>query len=151
MLVNAFQRLCRTVYLSRPTRSLVGGDRVAILTDLLHETPAQVIGVALAWYGCDARLLTSEQYGGVRAIDRFREYVRAGVPALTVVLGSGPSCANTVQDLIARYGGPTIVVGADAPDVLAPHVQRVRTISACVEEALALLAPHADLQLVGRS
>lgn len=151
MLVNAFQRLCRTVYLSRPTRSLVGGDRVAILTDLLHETPAQVIGVALAWYGCDARLLTSEQYGGVRAIDRFREYVRAGVPALTVVLGSGPSCANTVQDLIARYGGPTIIVGADTPDILATQVQRVRTVSACVEEALALLAPQADLQLIGRS
>ena len=42
-------------------------------------------------------------------------------------------------------------VGTDAPDVLAAHVQRVRTISACVEEALALLAPQADLQLVGRS
>ena len=97
------------------------------------------------------RLLSSENYGGVRAADRFREYVRAGVPALTVVLGHGPACADTVHELNARYGGPTIVVGADAPDVLAPHVQRVRTISACVEEALALLAPQADLQLVGRS
>ncbi len=151
MLLNAFQRVCRSVHLSRPARSLVGGDRVALICDTLHETPAQVIGVALAWYGCDARLLTSEQYGGVRAIDRFREYVRAGVPALTVVLGSGPSCANTVQDLIARYGGPTIIVGADTPDILATQVQRVRTVSACVEEALALLAPQADLQLIGRS
>ena len=144
MLLNAFQRVCRSVHHSRPARSLVGGDRVALIA-------AQVIGVALAWYGCDVRLLSSENYGGVRAADRFREYVRAGVPALTVVLGHGPACADTVHDLNARYGGPTIVVGADAPDVLAPHVQRVRTISACVEEALALLAPHADLQLVGRS
>ena len=151
MLVNAFQRVCRSVYQSRPARSLVGGDRVALIADALHETPAQVIGVALAWYGCDVRLLSSENYGGVRAADRFREYVRAGVPALTVVLGHGPACADTVHELNARYGGPTIVVGADAPDVLAPHVQRVRTISACVEEALALLAPQADLQLVGRS
>lgn len=151
MLLNAFQRVCRSVHLSRPARSLVGGDRVALIADALHETPAQVIGVALAWYGCDVRLLSSENYGGVRAADRFREYVRAGVPALTVVLGHGPACADTVHELNARYGGPTIVVGADAPDVLAPHVQRVRTISACVEEALALLAPHADLQLVGRS
>jgi len=151
MLLNAFQRVCRSVHHSRPARSLVGGDRVALIADALHETPAQVIGVALAWYGCDVRLLSSENYGGVRAADRFREYVRAGVPALTVVLGHGPACADTVHDLNARYGGPTIVVGADAPDVLAPHVQRVRTISACVEEALALLAPQADLQLVGRS
>ncbi len=151
MLLNAFQRVCRSVHLSRPARSLVGGDRVALIADALHETPAQVIGVALAWYGCDVRLLSSENYGGVRAADRFREYVRAGVPALTVVLGHGPACAHTIHELNARYGGPTIVVGADAPDVLAPHVQRVRTISACVEEALALLAPHADLQLVGRS
>jgi putative DNA-binding regulator len=151
MLLNAFQRVCRSVHLSRPARSLVGGDRVALIADALHETPAQVIGVALAWYGCDVRLLSSENYGGVRAADRFREYVRAGVPALTVVLGHGPACADTIRELNARYGGPTIVVGADAPDVLAPHVQRVRTISACVEEALALLAPHADLQLVGRS
>ena len=151
MLVNAFQRVCRSVYQSRPARSLVGGDRVALISDSLHETAAQVIGIALAWYGCDVRLLSSENYGGVRAADRFREYVRAGVPALTVVLGHGPACADTIHELNARYGGPTIVVGADAPDVLAPHVQRVRTISACVEEALALLAPHADLQLVGRS
>ena len=151
MLLNAFQRVCRSVHLSRPARSLVGGDRVALIADALHETPAQVIGVALAWYGCDVRLLSSENYGGVRAADRFREYVRAGVPALTVVLGHGPACADTIRELNARYGGPTIVVGADAPDVLAPHVQRVRTISACVEEALALLAPQADLQLVGRS
>ena len=97
-------------------------------------------------------LLTSEQYGGVRAVDRFREYVRAGVPALDRRPRVRPRLRRTPsKDLIARYGGPTIIVGADAPDILAPHVQRVRTISACVEEALALLAPQADLQLVGRS
>ena len=44
-----------------------------------------------------------------------------------------------------------IMVGADAPEILSPQVQRVRTISACVEEVLALLAPQADLELVGRS
>ena len=151
MLVNAFQRVCRSVYQSRPARSLVGGDRVAIISDSLHETAAQVIGVALAWYGCDARMLSSENYGGISTTERFREYVRGGVPALTVVLGCGPECAQTVENLVARYGVPTIMVGADAPEILSPQVQRVRTISACVEEALALLAPQADLELVGRS
>ena len=151
MLLNAFQRVCRSVHLSRPARSFVGGDRVALITDALHETPAQVIGVALAWYGCDVRVLSSEHYGGVCADDRFREYVRGGVPAIAIVLGCGPACADTIEGLISRYGGPTIIVGTDAPDILAPHVQRVRTINACVEEALALLAPQADLQLVGRS
>ena len=97
------------------------------------------------------RVLSSEHYGGVCAGDRFREYVRAGVPAIAIVLGCGPACADTIEGLISRYGGPTIIVGTDAPDILAPHVQRVRTINACVEEALALLAPQADLQLVGRS
>ena len=151
MLVNAFQRVCRCAYQSRPTRALIGGDRIAIISDALHETPAQVVGVALAWYGCDVRLLSSENYGGVSADDRFREYVRGGVPALTVVLGCGPSCAQTVENLVARYGVPMIMVGSDVPEVLSPLVQRVRTISACVEEVLALLAPQADLQLVGRS
>ena len=97
------------------------------------------------------RVLSSEHYGGVCASDRFREYVRAGVPAIAIVLGCGPACADTIEGLISRYGGPTIIVGTDVPDILAPHVQRVRTINACVEEALALLAPQADLQLVGRS
>ena len=151
MLLNAFQRVCRSVHHSRPARSLVGGDRVALVADALHETPAQVIGVALAWYGCDVRLLSSENYGGVSTTERFREYVRGGVPALTVVLGCGLTCAETVENLVARYGVPTIMVGADAPEILSPQVQRVRTISACVEEALALLAPQADLELVGRS
>ena len=151
MLANAFQRVCRSVYRSRPTRALVGGDRIAIITDALHETPAQVVGVALAWYGCEVRVLSSENYGGVSTTERFRDYVRAGVPALTVVLGCGSSCEKTVESLVARYGVPVIMVGADSPDVLSPHVQRVRTISACVEEVLALLAPQAALQLVGRS
>ena len=151
MLVNAFQRICRAAYQSRPTRALIGGDRIAIISDALHETPAQVVGVALAWYGCDVRMLSSENYGGVSTAERFREYVRAGVPALTVVLGCGSSCAQTVENLVARYGVPMIMVGSDAPEVLSPLVQRVRTISACVEEVLALLAPQADLQLVGRS
>ena len=151
MLVNAFQRVCRSVYQSRPARSLVGGDRVALISDSLHETAAQVIGIALAWYGCDVRMLSSENYGGVSTTERFREYVRGGVPALTVVLGCGSACAQTVEAIVARYGVPTIMVGADAPEVLSPQVQRVRTISACVEEALALLAPQADLELVGRS
>lgn len=151
MLVNAFQRVCRSVYHSRPTHGMVGGERVALISDALHETAAQVIGVALAWYGCDVRLLSSDKYHGVSATDHFREYVRDGVPALTVVLGCGAPCASTVADLDARYGVPVIVVGADSPEVLSPHVQRVRTVSACVEEALALLAPQADLQLVGRS
>ena len=151
MLVNAFQRVCRSVYQSRPARSLVGGDRVAIISDSLHETAAQVIGVALAWYGCDVRMLSSENYGGISTTERFREYVRGGVPALTVVLGCGSACAQTVEAIVARYGVPTIMVGADTPEILSPQVQRVRTISACVEEALALLAPQADLELVGRS
>ena len=61
MLVNAFQRVCRSVYQSRPARSLVGGDRVALISDSLHETAVQVIGVALAWYGCDVRVLSSSR------------------------------------------------------------------------------------------
>ena len=79
-------------------------------------------------------MLSNENYGGVQTLDRFREYVRGGVPALTVVLGCGPACAQTVENLVARYGVPTIMVGADAPEILSPQVQRVRTISACVEE-----------------
>lgn len=151
MLVNAFQRVCRGVYHSRPTRALVGGDRVALISDAPHETAAQVIGIALAWYGCEVRVLSSEDYDGATACDRFREYVRGGVPALAVVFGCGATCADTIEELDARYGVPMIVVGTDSPEVLSPRVQRVRTVSACVEEALALLAPQADLQLVGRS
>ena len=97
------------------------------------------------------RVLSSEDYDGATACDRFREYVRGGVPALAVVFGCGATCADTIEELDARYGVPMIVVGSDSPEVLSPRVQRVRTVSACVEEALALLAPQADLQLVGRS
>ena len=43
MLVNAFQRVCRSVYQSRPARSLVGGDRVALISDSLHETGAYLV------------------------------------------------------------------------------------------------------------
>ena len=151
MLVNAFQRVCRCAYQSRPTRALIGGGLGPTGRLPPHRTPEQAAGLHPPWYRSDARLLLNKKNGGVAAADRFRENVRGGVSAPTGVLGCGPSCAHTVESLVARYGVPTIMVGTDAPDVLSPHVQRVRTISACVEEALALLAPQADLQLVGRS
>lgn len=140
MLVNAFQRVCRSVYLSRPMSALVGVERVALISDARHETAAQVIGVTLSWHGCDVRILPSEDYGGLDASDRFREYVRAGVPALTIILGTETTRA---ADLVDRYGVPTILVGPRAPDVHNALVQRVRTVAACVAEAVALLRGHA--------
>ena len=66
-------------------------------------------------------------------------------------MGQGEDCKNFVSAAVHNHGIDVIEVGTQSPRVLDDHVLRVRTVSACVEETLALLSakvPAASVRCV---
>ncbi len=73
--------------------------------------------------------------GACAPANRFREYVRGGVPALTVVLGCGPACADTVEASSPATAAPR---SSSAPT---PPTSWPPTCSACARSAPASKKP----------
>lgn len=144
VLRTAFLDLLAAVADSIPAHDGPEGS-VAILTDLAHEVGAHVIGVALRWYGIDARVLASESIEGEAGSERFKRFHDAHPVTLAIVMGTGTSCERFISFLAEDCSLDVLLVGADAPVVVDGRVLRVRTPAACVEETLAVLAPGADL------
>ncbi len=118
---------------------------VVVLTDLAHEVSAHVIGVALRWYGIDARVLATERIDSGTGSERLSAHLAARHVDLAIVLGSGTSCESFISFVASECELDVLLVGADAPAIVDGRVLRVRTPAACVEETLALLAPGLDL------
>ena len=53
-------------------------------------------------------------------------------------MGRGASCERLMRAIAGSGEVDIVLVGADSPHVLDQHVQRVRTLSACVDETVAL-------------
>ena len=96
------------------------------------------------------RILSSERYGGVCAAERFTAHSASHEVDLVVVMGRGGTCEEFVTTIADRSDVNILLVGADTPEILSQNVQRVRTPAACVEEAIAMLAPGAEPGAVGR-
>ncbi|MDC4233644.1 MerR family transcriptional regulator [Actinomyces sp. B33] len=142
-LTAAFLAVLGAIYRQRP--SVCASARpVVVMSDDAHYLAAQVVGVALAWYGLDVRLLSTEDRCDGTGAQRFASHVADRAVGLAIVLGTGASCRTFIDALTAQYDLDILLVGPDTPVVLDSRVIRVRTAAACVEEALALLAPDAD-------
>lgn len=125
----------------RPEPKFPSSPSIIILGDRAHLLPAHVIGVALRWYGPNVVVLgacSRGWVGGKEKLDAFVENIDSNVAAL-ITLGQGEECKNFVASAVHNHGIDVIAVGSQSPRVLDDHVLRVRTVSACVEETLALL------------
>ncbi|QPK80920.1 MerR family transcriptional regulator [Schaalia sp. ZJ405] len=123
--------------------------RVMLLTDRAHSLPMQVIGVALAWYGMDVRMVSSEDVEGFDTRARIGEHIHQRNPDVAILMGAGDACETMLMSLTNEFDLQTVLVGADSPDIVRDRVLRVRTVAACVEEVVALLAPGADTLQAG--
>lgn len=114
--------------------------QVAILTDQDHQLAANVVGVALLDQGVRGTVLTLGTHRGRSGAERFRAFAHRHEARVAVVMGRGGACEKTVEQIRSATGRPVdlVLVGTDAPAVLAPHVQRVRTLAAGVEETIDL-------------
>lgn len=122
---------------------------VVVLSDSAHELAAHVVGVALLWYGIDVRVVTTARIGEEGGVERYRAHVAERPVDLAIIMGRGAGCEALIRAIAQETGDDVLLVGADAPPVVDPNVVRVRTLAACVEEALEMLVPGVDLTAIG--
>lgn len=111
---------------------------VVVLTDQDHILAAHVVGVALEWNGLTVNVVSTGRHGGTTGIERFREHRAHHDASVAVVMGRGASCEHLIGAVVAEEGVDVLLLGADTPTVLDRHVVRVRTMTACVDEVIAL-------------
>ncbi len=148
VLQSAFLEILARIADQSPARGSALAS-VIVLTDVAHELAAHVVGVALRWYGVDARIVATGSIDGQTGSERFRAHIVRRPIDLAIVMGTGTSCEKFIAFIADDCETDVLLVGADAPPVVDGRVLRVRTPAACVEEALALLAPGVDLVAIG--
>lgn len=109
-----------------------------VLTDQEHILAAHVVGVALEWNGLPTSVVSTGRHGDTTGIERFREHTANHDVSVAIVMGRGAGCEQLVAGVVAEDSMDVLLLGADAPTVLDRHVVRVRTMTACVDEAIAL-------------
>lgn len=112
--------------------------QVVVLTDQDHILAAHVVGVALEWNGLTTSVIVTGRHGRTTGIQRFREHRANHDTSVAVVMGRGASCEHLIGAVVADESVDVLLLGADAPAVLDRHVVRVRTMTACVDEVIAL-------------
>lgn len=105
-----------------------------------HEAmlAAHVTGVALEWNGIPTSILDTGQHAGKEAQDRLRAHIAAKDPHSVIMMGRGARCERLIESSLVGFEFNIILVGPEAPRILDPRIQRVRSLAACVEEMLAL-------------
>lgn len=109
-----------------------------VMTDEEHTMAAHVLGVALQWRGISTSVLKTGRHAGTNGIERYRAHVAARPVRLVMILGRSSTCTELVSAVAEDGDVEVFLVGADTPPFLNTHVQRVRTLAACVEEVMAL-------------
>ena len=138
ILTVAVLAVIRSVSDHRPRERTPDAAGVVVMADQDHSLAAHVAGVALQWNGIPTSVISTGLHAGSTGAQRFAAYRARTGASVVVVMGRGASCEK-LMDCVAGTGDVDIVlVGADSPHVLDQHVQRVRTLSACVDETVAL-------------
>ncbi|WP_175954728.1 MerR family transcriptional regulator [Schaalia sp. Marseille-Q2122] len=99
---------------------------------------AHVTGVALEWNGIPTSILDTGQHAGQEAQERLRAHLNAKKPHSVIMMGRGARCETLIESSLDGFEFNIILVSAEAPRILDPRIQRVRSLAACVEEMLAL-------------
>ncbi len=121
-----------------PAEGLPPAAGVVVLSDLEHMLPAHVVGVSLGRAGVPATVLATDRRGDSTGARRFEQYRIAHRVSIAVVMGAGATCEKLLSAVAGAHCVDVVLVGADAPAFLDLRVQRVRTLTACVEETVAL-------------
>ncbi len=112
---------------------------VAILVDPDHLLDAHVVGVALQWNGISASITSAGLHDGTSGMERFEALKAKHRISIVVIMGRGASCEHLISSIARDEGLEVVLVGVDSPAYLDRHVERVRTLSACVDETISLV------------
>ena len=104
---------------------------VLLLSDCEHLVPAHVLGVALTWHNLDVRVIAVRS---ADIADAAKSYLERCEPRVVAFIGASVCHKDLVDQLANDESTEVVLVGTDVPCVLAPHVQRLRTLIAAAEE-----------------
>lgn len=134
----------RSVSEHAPHTPVPAAAHVVVLADQDHSLAAHVAGVALQWNGIPTAVISTGLHAGSTGATRFAAHRARTGASVAVVMGRGASCERLMQTIAGAGEVDIVLVGADSPHVLDQHVQRVRTLSACVDETVALARAKAS-------
>lgn len=137
-LTVAVLAVIRSVSEHCPTTPTPAAAPVVVLADQDHSLAAHVAGVALQWNGIPTAVISTGPHAGSTGSGRFAAHRARAGDSVAVVMGRGASCERLMRAIAGSGEVDIVLVGADSPHVLDQHVQRVRTLSACVDETVAL-------------
>ena len=133
----------RTIASQRPATSETSPE-IVIMTDQEHTLAAHIVGEALEWHHVRVAVISSGCYQNMNGIERYRRHCEKHPPWVVIVMGQGAACEKLVGTLASSHGSDVVIVGEDSPTYLDIHVQRVRTLTACVDETVALIKEKAS-------
>lgn len=143
-LTIAVLAVIRSVSEHCPSTPTPAAAQVVVLADQEHSLAAHVAGVALQWNGVPTSVISTGPHAGTTGSERFASHRARTGASVAVVMGRGTSCEKLMQSIAASGEVEIVLVGADSPHLLDQHVQRVRTLSACVDETVALARSKAS-------
>lgn len=144
VLAVAVLAVLRSVSEHRPQDSAPAAAHVVVLADQDHSLAAHVTGVALQWNGIPTSVISTGPHAGSSGAARFESHRERTGASVAVVMGRGTSCERLMDSIARSEDVDIVLVGPDSPHFLDQHVQRVRTLSACVDETVALARAKAD-------
>ncbi|WP_345215032.1 MerR family transcriptional regulator [Georgenia halophila] len=110
------------------------GELVLLCSGEEERLQAHVVGGGLAEHGIRARVLRAEQ---VRDPEQVLDAIDRRHAGVLAVLGNPPFVEDVVRAASGRGDIEIFLLGDDPPDLWLPHVHRVRTLGAAVEEIAA--------------
>lgn len=108
---------------------------------LLPADGERLVGHVLAGGLAERRVAARLLRSGSDLVEQARRTVAGRKVGALAVLGAARGAEEVVRAVVAEGGVEVFLVGSDAPELLLPRVQRVRTLRAAVEEIAEALSP----------
>ncbi|PID97918.1 MAG: helix-turn-helix-type transcriptional regulator [Actinobacteria bacterium] len=139
MLTLAVLKILAAIADARPDSATSQQESVFVVADSDHALAAHIVGVALNLRGIFTTVMDTQSHGNQKASERLNSHLHTKSPKIIIIMGQGARCERLVSLSLTEGDAHILLVGADSPSVLDSRIQRMRTLTACVEETIALV------------
>lgn len=113
--------------------------RLVIMADPANFIAAHMVGVDVQWRGLPTSILLTGLSDAASAVRQFERHRRELGCSVVIVMGKGSGAQELIEQLTRIDDLHIVLVGERAPHIVDARIQRVRTLSACVDETVALM------------
>ena len=98
-----------------------------------------MVGVDVQLRGVPTSILLTGLSDAASAVRQFERHRRELGCSVVIVMGKGSGAQELIEQLTRIDDLHIVLVGERAPHIVDARIQRVRTLSACVDETVALM------------